>query len=158
MVKRAGWTVTRIYSHYTFEQECFKKICNYKPVLWQKAKSLVEKDSYKLMNNSDFGYNCGNYLDNCTFALANGEIDEFLTLRNTKAFLIMTWSILLVWFVKTRNRKQIQYLTNLNIDEYYDSHKNSLEIKRNKQIDSIRSMKEKQKKSKKKNSKEKLQR
>ena len=110
------------------------------------------------MNNSDFGYNCGNYLDNCTFALANDEIDEFLTLRNTKAFLIMTWSILLVWFVKTRNRKQIQYLTNLNIDEYYDSHKNSLEIKRNKQIDSIRSMKEKQKKSKKKNSKEKLQR
>ena len=22
---RAGWSVTKIYSHYTFEQECFKK-------------------------------------------------------------------------------------------------------------------------------------
>ena len=24
-INRAGWSVTKIYSHYTFEQECFKK-------------------------------------------------------------------------------------------------------------------------------------
>ena len=30
---RAGWSVTKIYSHYTFEQECFKKVYFNEPTL-----------------------------------------------------------------------------------------------------------------------------
>ena len=33
----------------------------------QNAKNSVEKDFYKLMNNSNFGYDCRNNLDNCKF-------------------------------------------------------------------------------------------
>ena len=33
----------------------------------QKAKDDITKDFYKLMNNSNFGYDCRNNLDNCKF-------------------------------------------------------------------------------------------
>ena len=51
-VARAGWKITNIYTHYTFEQERFKKnfiLKNQK--LGQNAKNSVEKDFYKLINN-----------------------------------------------------------------------------------------------------------
>ena len=54
-INRAGWSVTKIYSHYTFEQECFKKnfiLMNQRSR--QNAKNSIEKDFYKLMNNSNF--------------------------------------------------------------------------------------------------------
>ena len=33
----------------------------------QKSKNNVEKDFYKRMNNSNFGYDCRNNIDNCQF-------------------------------------------------------------------------------------------
>ena len=33
----------------------------------QNAKNQIEKDSFKLLNNANFGYDCCNNLDNCTF-------------------------------------------------------------------------------------------
>ena len=33
----------------------------------QNAKTDVEKDFYKLMSNSNFGYDCQNNADNCFF-------------------------------------------------------------------------------------------
>ena len=33
----------------------------------QNAKNSIKKDFYKLMNNSNFGYDCHNKLDNCQF-------------------------------------------------------------------------------------------
>ena len=67
-INRAGWSVTKIYSHYTFEQECFKKnfiLMNQRSR--QNAKNSIEQDFYKLMNNSNFGYDCRNNLDNYQF-------------------------------------------------------------------------------------------
>ena len=61
---RAGWSVTKIYSHYKFEQECFKKefiLMNQRS--GQNGKNSIEKDFYKFMNNSNFGYDCCNNLD-----------------------------------------------------------------------------------------------
>ena len=49
LIKRAGWRVTHIFGHYTFEQSRFKQdfvIMN--QISRQKAKSTVEKDFYKL--------------------------------------------------------------------------------------------------------------
>ena len=56
---RAGWKVTNIYLQYTFEQERFKRdfiLMNHKSR--QNAKNSVGKYFYKLMNNSNFGYDC----------------------------------------------------------------------------------------------------
>ena len=59
MSSESCWSVTKIYAHYIFEQECFRK----KLILMNQrsrhnAKKSIEKDSYKLMNNSNFGYDC----------------------------------------------------------------------------------------------------
>ena len=61
LLTRAGWLVTHIYEHFTFEQTKFKKdlvVMNQKSR--QKATSSVEKDFYKLLNNSNFGIDCRN--------------------------------------------------------------------------------------------------
>ena len=42
----------------------------------QQAKTNIEKDFYKLMPNSIFGYNCRNNLDNCKFVPIFDEIKE----------------------------------------------------------------------------------
>ena len=67
-IKRAGWKVTKINSHLTFEQKRFKQkfiLMNQKSR--QESSNSVEKDFYKLRNNSNFDYDCRNNLDNCKF-------------------------------------------------------------------------------------------
>ena len=56
-IKRAGWKVTKIYLHLTFKQARFKRkfiLMNKKSR--QQSKYDIKKDFYKLMNNSNFGY------------------------------------------------------------------------------------------------------
>ena len=77
VIKRAGWKVTKIYAHLTFEQKRFKQkfiLMNQKSR--QESKNDIEKDFYKLMNNSNFGYDCCNNLDNCKFVLIFDELKE----------------------------------------------------------------------------------
>ena len=67
-IKRAGWKVTKIHSHLTFEQARFKQnfiLMNQKSR--QQSKNRVEKDFYKLMNNANFVCDCRNNIDNCRF-------------------------------------------------------------------------------------------
>ena len=81
-VVRAGRKITKIYSHYTFEQERFKKdfiLMNQKSR--QNAKNSVEKDFYKLMNNSNLGYDCRNNLDNCKFVPIFEELKEIMYIK-----------------------------------------------------------------------------
>ena len=76
-VVRAGWKITKIYTHYNFEQEKFiKKFSLMNQKSRQNAKNYVEKDFYKLMNNSNCGFDCGNNLDNCQFVLIYDELKE----------------------------------------------------------------------------------
>lgn len=66
LITRAGWLVTHVYEHYTFEQAKFKKdfvVMNQKSQ--QTAVSSVEKDFHKLLNNSNFGIDCRNNIDYC---------------------------------------------------------------------------------------------
>ena len=45
------------------------------------AKNPIEKDFYKLMNNSYFGYDCCKNLDNCQFVPIFNEIQEITYLK-----------------------------------------------------------------------------
>ena len=77
VIKRAGWKVTKIHAHLTFEQKRFKKkfiLMNQKSR--QESKNNIEKDFYKLMNNSNLGYDCQNNLDNCKFVPIFDEFKE----------------------------------------------------------------------------------
>ena len=76
-IKRAGWKVTKIYSHSTFEQAIFKRkfiSMNQKPR--QQSKNGIKKDFDKLMNNSNFGCDCRNNLDNCKFVPIFDKLKE----------------------------------------------------------------------------------
>ena len=42
----------------------------------QESENSVEKDFYKLMNNSNFGYDCRNNIDNCKFVPIFDEYNE----------------------------------------------------------------------------------
>ena len=69
-IKRAGWIVTKIYSHLTFEEARFKRkfiLMNQKSR--HKSKNDIDKDFYKLMNNSNCGYDCRINLNNCKSVL-----------------------------------------------------------------------------------------
>ena len=77
VIKRASWKVTKIHAHLTFEQKRFKQkfiLMNQKSR--QESKNDIEKDFYKLMNNSNFGYDCRNNLDNCKFVPIFDELKE----------------------------------------------------------------------------------
>ena len=77
LIKRAGWIVTKIYSHFTFEQDSFKKdfvLKNQKSR--QNAKNNIEKDFWKLMNNANFGNDCRNNANNTKFEPIIDEINE----------------------------------------------------------------------------------
>ena len=77
VVLRCGWKVTKLYKHYYFDQERFKRnfiLMNQKAR--QEAADKVESDFCKLLNNANFGYDCRNNLDNCKFEPINDEINE----------------------------------------------------------------------------------
>ena len=70
LTTRAGWRVTKIYDHYTFKQDTFKRgfvVMNQNT--GKTVKSSVEKDFYKLLNNSNFGNDCRNNIGNCKLEL-----------------------------------------------------------------------------------------
>ena len=55
----------------------------------QKANSSVEKYFYKLLNNSNFGIDCQNNIDNCVFEPIYDEIGEIGYIKNMAAYLIV---------------------------------------------------------------------
>ena len=77
LTTRAGWKVTKVYEHYTFKQDTFKKdfvVMNQNAR--KTAKTKVEKDFYKLLNNSTFGNDCRNNVENCKLELMYDGVEE----------------------------------------------------------------------------------
>lgn len=94
LTTRAGWKVTRIYDHYIFKQARFKReLVVMNQDARKVAKTKVEKDFYKLLNNSNFGdyYSCKlelifdgldeiTYIKKFTNILFDGRYREFFSL------------------------------------------------------------------------------
>ena len=81
-ITRCGWKVTKLYKHYYFEQERYKRefiLTNQK--FRQEAESKIESDFWKLLNNSNFGYDCRNNLDNCYFQPIRDDMNELNYIR-----------------------------------------------------------------------------
>ena len=73
LITRCCWKVTKIYSHYTFEQSRFKReFVLMNQISRQNAKNAVKKDFFKLMNS----YDCRNNLSNPKFEPIIDEINE----------------------------------------------------------------------------------
>ena len=82
LITRAGWLITHIYEHYTFEKSKFKKdfvVMNQKAR--QKATSSVERDFYKLLKNSNFCINCRYNIENCLLAPLYGDFSEIPSVK-----------------------------------------------------------------------------
>ena len=77
LTKRAGWTVTKVHHYYTFEQEPFKK--DYilgNQISRQEAVARgddFQGNFYKLLNNSNFGFDCRDNLQNKSLHLIYDE-------------------------------------------------------------------------------------
>ena len=77
LAKHAGWKVTKIYDHFTFKQDTFKRDFVMMNQNARKAtKTIAEKDFYKLLNNSNFGNDCRNNIGNCKLELLFDGLDE----------------------------------------------------------------------------------
>ena len=134
LVTRYGWQMTRIYAHYIFEQSKFKNdfvIMN--QFARQNAKTSIEKDFYNLMNNSNFGCECKNNADNCTFTLIFHEIEELSYAKKYQNIFDPNISR----FVSSKfSERQIEeeYRNKISSldqhDEYFDAKKNSLKIQK----------------------------
>ena len=77
LATRAGWKVSKIYDHYTFKQARFKRdfvVINQSSR--KIAKTKVEKEFYKLLNNSTFGNDCRNNICHCKLGLMFNGLDE----------------------------------------------------------------------------------
>ena len=77
LTKRAGWKVTKVYSHFTFEQEPFEKdyiLDNEKAREEAVAPGDdVQVSFWKLLNNANLGFDCRDNSQNKSLHLIYDE-------------------------------------------------------------------------------------
>ena len=153
LIKRAGWIVTKLYSHFTFEQDAFKKdfvLMNQK--LRQNAKNDIEKNFYKLMNNANFGFDCRNNANNLKFEPLIDEINELTYIKKYYNLFDSKIENFVNSKILERNINQ-EFEQEIALIKHDDPFKNAriaeLENKRQTDIDSLDCLKKKEKKSKK---------
>ena len=154
VIKRAGWKVTKIHAHLTFEQKRFKQkfiLVNQKSR--QESKNDIEKDFYKLMNNSNFGYDCRNNLDNCKFVRIFDELKEltyverYHNIFDPKFSEFVTIDLIKQNIEETYNDKLIKLDKE---DKFYQIKLDTLNTKRLTNLEAANSFENKQKKNKRK--------
>ena len=153
LIKRAGWIVTKLYSHFTFEQDTIKKdFVLMNQYSRQNAKNDIEKNFYKLMNNSNFGFDCRNNANNLKFEPLINEIDElsyvkkYHSLFDDKVKQFVSSEIL----EEKINQDFNQELSEIkNDDQFKDIRITELKNRRDENLDALELLKKKEKKSKK---------
>ena len=156
LVKRCGWLVTKIYSHFTFEQAMFKKqSVIMKQVSRENAKTSVERDYFTVMNNSNFGYDCRNNIDNYFFSPIIDEIEDVHYIRRHQndfdPFLqnFVSSDLLEKEINEGFDNKIAAFEIN---SQFYDAKKNPFKIEINKQLNAVNSMGNKKRRRHKKDS------
>ena len=152
LTTRAGWKITRIYEYYTFKQDTFKKdfvVMNQNAR--KTAKTKVEKDFYKLLNNSTFGNDCRNNVENCKLELMYDGVEEISYIKECTS--ILTDPKFSEFFSVDILRKQIENEFNQKMKKYnprdifYDELKENLERKRDEDLETIAAYENKKKRS-----------
>ena len=155
-VLRCGWKVTKLYKHYYFHQERFKRnfiLMNQKAI--QEVGDKVESDFCKLLNNANFGYDCRNNLDNCKFEPINDEINELSFIkhfysnlydRNVQPFIT---SRVLKEEMDERFNNERQKIK--ETDKFYAAKIRSIENRKNAENEALETFKEREKKTPQKN-------
>ena len=99
------------------------------------AKTKVEKDFYKLLNNSNFGYDCRNNFENCTLNLLYDDLDEISDIK--KFTKILQYQCYQELFTKELLSQQIEgdfneKIERLNPDDpyYFVLYKNLIDKKK----------------------------
>ena len=137
--------ITRIYAHYSFEQAKFKKgsVIMYQ-VSRQNTKTSLKSGLYKVMNNTNLGYDCCNNADNCTFAPIFHEVEELFYAKHFQNFFDQN----IFEFVSSELlQKQIEEeflnkICALNQNaEYFEARKSYLKLQEKKELDTVYSMK-----------------
>ena len=154
VTKRLGWHVTKMHKHVIFEQQRFKKNFIIKnQVSRQNAKNNIEKDFYKLLNNSNFRYDCRNNLDNCQFVLIFDELKEVSYLKKYYNFFDPTVKDFVTAELIKQDIEQ-SYLDRLNKikqdDPYYKAKKNAVDSERLCDLDALETFQAKKKRNKRK--------
>ena len=150
-VLRCGWKVTKLHKHYYFDQERCKKnfILMYQKSR-QEATDKVESDFCKLLNNANFGYDCRNNLDNCSFDPITDKIRELIFIKryhsnlydeNLRPFIT---SRFLSEDIQERYNNERQLIK--EDDKFYTAKIRSLENRRNAETEALESFKGKEKK------------
>ena len=154
LLTRCAWKVTKVRGYYTFEQIEFNKdfvIMN--QVSNQNAKTDVEKDFFKLMNNVSFGYDCRNNADNCYFSQIYDELEELMYAKRYQNISDQSISECIsseYLEIQTEERFSNNIARLDPNDEYYDARKKYLEIEKRKELDAACSMKKSRQKKHKK--------
>ena len=142
LTTKMGWTVTKIYEHYTFKQDTFKKdfvVMNQDAR--KAAETKVEKDFYKLLNNSNLGYDCRKNNDNCNLELLYNGVEEVKYIKKyTNIFTdhklkeIFTGDILREQIEKEIDEKINEYEVN---DKFYCANEAEMQQLREEELEAI---------------------
>ena len=142
LTTRPGWTVTQIYKHYVFKQDTLKKnfvVMNQDAR--KAAKTKVEKNFYKLLNNSNFGYDCRNNIGNCNIELLYDGVEEIKFIK--KYIDIFSDYKMKEFFTEHALRQQIDQEIDEKTKEYepddkfYDEHEVNMEALREEELEAI---------------------
>ena len=161
LIKRAGWIVTKLYSHFTFEQDTIKKdFVLMNQYARQNAKNDIEKNFYKLMNNSSFGFDCRNNANNLKFEPLINEIEELSCMKryhnlfDEKVKQFVSSSILEQKINQDFNQEISEIKDN---DPFKNIHLTELQNRRDENFDALELLKKKEKRMKKRKVKDDFQ-
>ena len=146
-VLRCGWKVTKLYRHFYFDQErCKKKFILMNQKARQEATDKVESDFCKLLNNSNFGFDCRNNLDNLYFQPIRDENNE---LNYIKRYYTNLYDPKIKDFVTSKvieddiNERYNNDILKLKVnDKFYHSKRSCIENRKRCEMESLTQFKE----------------